>query len=120
MLQSSTPTAIRSEPYRVRFDSRTQLLLCAQTAGANRFVWNLFLANNDWRHRVGRTARDYGQWTDFPEAQMPAVVGSSRTRQSMYKRFARIRGGRYDREFQALLASPEGTVYADRKIPQVW
>ena len=66
---TSVPTAIRSERYRVRFDSRRQAELCAQTAGANRFVWNLFLANNDWRYRVRRQARGYGQWTAFPEEQ---------------------------------------------------
>ncbi|MCE2468900.1 MAG: helix-turn-helix domain-containing protein [Caldilineaceae bacterium] len=105
-LTTPIPTAIRSERYRVRFDSRRQAQLCAQTAGANRFVWNLFLANNDWRYRVCRKARGY----DFPEAQRPLWVDPSRTWQSMYKRFARIRRGTYDREFRA---SPEGAVYAD-------
>ena len=110
------PTAIRSERYRVRFDSRRQAEMCAQTAGANRFVWNLFLANNDWRYRVCRKARGYGRWTDFPEAQRPLLVDPSRTWQSMYKRFAMIRSGKYDREFQAFLASPEGAVYADQDL----
>ncbi|MCY4522285.1 MAG: helix-turn-helix domain-containing protein, partial [Caldilineaceae bacterium] len=110
------PTAIRSERYRVRFDSRRQAELCAQTAGANRFVWNLFLANNDWRYRMARKARGYGRWTDFPEAQRPLLVDPSRTWQSMYKRFAMIRSGKYDREFQAFLASPEGAVYADQDL----
>ena len=32
----------------------------------------------------------------------------------MYKRFARIRGGTYDREFRAFLDAPEGVVYADQ------
>ncbi len=111
-----TPTAIRSERYRVRFDSRRQAEMCAQTAGANRFVWNLFLANNDWRYRVCRKARGYGRWTDFPEAQRPLLVDPSRTWQSMYKRFAMIRSGKYDREFQAFLASPEGAVYAEQDL----
>ncbi len=109
-------TEIRSERYRVRFDRRRQAELCAQTAGANRFVWNLFLANNDWRYRMCRKARGYGQWTDFPAEQRPLVVDPSMTWQSMYKRFAMIRGGTYDREFQAFLASPEGAVYADQDL----
>ena len=113
---TTTPTAIRSERYRVRFDSRRQAELCAQTAGANRFVWNLFLANNDWRHRVCRKAQGYGQWTDFPAEQRPLAVDPSTTWQSMYKRFAMIRSGTYDREFQAFLASPEGAVYADQDL----
>ena len=76
-----TPTEIRSERYRVRFDSRRQAEMCARTAGANRFIWNLFLANNDWRHRVVRAARGYGQWTDFPRRSVrwrwtPAGLGS--------------------------------------------
>ncbi len=110
------PTAIRSERYRVRFDSRRQAEMCAQTAGANRFVWNLFLAYNDWSYRVCRKARGYGRWTDFPEAQRPLLVDPSRTWQSMYKRFAMIRSGKYDREFQAFLASPEGAVYAEQDL----
>ena len=113
---TATPTIVRSERYRVRFDSRRQAELCAQTAGANRFVWNLFLANNDWRYRVCRRLRGYGQWTDFPEAQRPLVVDPSTTWQSMYKRFAMIRSGTYDREFQAFLAAPEGAVYADQDL----
>ena len=40
---AAAPTTIRSGRYRVRFDSRRQAELCAQTAGANRYVWNLFL-----------------------------------------------------------------------------
>ena len=90
--------------------------MCARTAGANRFIWNLFLANNDWRHRMVRTARGYGQWTDFPEAQRPLAVDPGRTWQSMYKRFAMIRSGQYDREFRAFLTSPEGTVYAGQDL----
>ena len=113
---TSVPTTIRSERYRVRFDSRRQAELCAQTAGANRFVWNLFLANNDWRYRVCRRLRGYGRWTDFPEEQRPLAVDPSRTWQSMYKRFAMVRGGTYDREFQAFLAAPEGAVYADQDL----
>ncbi len=113
---TATPTTVRSERYRVRFDSRRQAELCAQTAGANRFVWNLFLANNDWRYRVCRQARGYGQWTDFPEEQRPLAVDPSTTWQSMYKRFALIRSGQYDREFQAFLAAPEGAVYADQDL----
>ena len=111
-----TPTAIRSERYRVRFANRRQAQLCAQTAGANRFIWNLFLAYNNWRHRVCRKARGYGRWTDFPEGQRPLWVDPSRTWQSMYKRFARIRRGTYDREFRAFLAAPEGAVYADQDL----
>ena len=114
--QTAPPTAVRSERYRVRFDSRRQAELCAQTAGANRFVWNLFLANNDWCHRVRRKARGYGQWTDFPAGQRPLAVDPSTTWQSMYKRFAMIRSGQYDREFQAFLAAPEGAVYADQDL----
>ena len=110
------PTAIRSERYRVRFANRRQAQWCAQTAGANRFIWNLFLANNNWRHRVCRKARGYGRWTDFPAGQRPLWVDPSRTWQSMYKRFAMVRGGTYDREFQAFLASPEGAVYADQDL----
>ena len=98
---SSAPTAIRSERYRVRFDSCRQAELCAQTAGANRFVWNLFLPNNDWRHRVGRKARDYGPWTDFPAEQRPLAVDQSTTWQSLYKQFAMICSGQYDRVFQS-------------------
>ena len=113
---SSAPTAVRSERYRVRFDNRRQAELCAQTVGANRFVWNLFLANNDWRHRVRRKARGYGQWTDFPAGQRPLAVDPSTTWQSMYKRFAMIRSGQNDREFQAFLAAPEGAVYADQDL----
>ena len=114
--QTTTPTAVRSERYRVRFDSHRQAELCVQTAGANRFVWNLFLANNDWRYRVCRKARGYGQWADFPAEKRPLVVDPSTTWQSMYKRFAMIRSGAYDREFQAFLASPEGAVYADQDL----
>ena len=113
---TATSTTVRSERYRVRFDSRRQAELCAQTAGANRFVWNLFLANNNWRYRVRRQARGYGQWTNFPVGQRPLAVDPSTTWQSMYKRFAMIRGGTYDREFQAFLASPEGAVYADQDL----
>ncbi len=113
---TTKPTAIRSERYRVRFDHRGQAELCAQTAGANRFVWNLFLAYNDWSYRMARKARGYGRWTDFPEAQRPLLVDPGRTWQTMYKRFAMIRSGRYDREFQAFLASPEGVVYADQDL----
>ena len=90
--------------------------MCAQTAGANRFIWNLFLANNNWHYRVCRKARGYGQWTDFPAGQRPLAVDPSRTWPSMYKRFARIRGGTYDREFRAFLAPPEGAVYADQDL----
>ncbi|MCY4521930.1 MAG: transposase, partial [Caldilineaceae bacterium] len=101
---------------RVRFDHRGQAALCAQTAGANRFVWNLFLAYNDWSYRVARRARAYGRWTEFPEAQRPLLVDPGRTWQTMYKRFAAIRSGCFDREFQAFLQSPEGSVYADRDL----
>ena len=93
--------------------------MCAQTAGANRFVWNLFLAYNDWSYRMARMARKargYGRWTDFPEAQRPLLVDPGRTWQTMYKRFTMIRSGKYDREFQAFLASPEGAVYADQDL----
>ncbi|MCY4520083.1 MAG: transposase [Caldilineaceae bacterium] len=113
---TTKPTAIRSERYRVRFDHRGQAELCAQTAGANRFVWNLFLAYNNWSYRMARKARGYGRWTDFPEAQRPLLVDPGRSWQSMYKRFAMIRSGKYDREFQAFLASPEGAVYADQDL----
>ncbi|MCY4519516.1 MAG: helix-turn-helix domain-containing protein, partial [Caldilineaceae bacterium] len=88
--------AIRSERYRVRFDHRGQAEMCAQTAGANRFVWNLFLAYNDWSYRMARKARGYGRWTDFPEAQRPLLVDPGRTWQTMYKRFTMIRSGKYD------------------------
>ena len=100
----------------MRFDHRGQAEMCAQTAGANRFVWNLFLAYNDWSYRMARKARGYGLWTDFPEARRPLLVDPGRTWQTLYKRFAMIRSGRYDREFQAFLASPEGAVYADQDL----
>ena len=113
---TTTPTAIRSERYRVRFDHRGQAELCAQTAGANRFVWNLFLAYNDWSYRVTRQSEGSGRCTDGPDDEYPQAVNPSRTWQTMYKRFAAIRNGRFDREFQAFLQSPEGAVYADQDL----
>ena len=44
--------AIRAERYRVRFDSPMQAALCAQIAGACRYVWNHMLADCQWRHRM--------------------------------------------------------------------
>ena len=43
---------IRAERYRVRFDSARQAALCAQIAGACRYVWNHMLADCQWRYRM--------------------------------------------------------------------
>ena len=96
----------------MRFDHRGQAALCAQMAGANRFVWNLFLAYNDRSYRVVRLARGYEQWTDFPEEHQPLLVNPGRAWQTMYKRFAAIGSGCFAREFQAFLQSPEGSADA--------
>ena len=87
---TTKPTAIRSERYRVRFDHSGQAEMCAQTAGANRFVWNLFLAYNDWSYRMARKAR--GLAGCGPTSRMANTATglwiSGRTWQTLYKRFA--------------------------------
>ena len=48
-------TVIRSERYRVHFDSAQQAALCARVAGANRYVWNHMLADCIFRWRMWRS-----------------------------------------------------------------
>ncbi len=50
-------TVIRSERYRVHFDSAQQAALCARVAGANRYVWNHMLADCIFRWRMWRSYR---------------------------------------------------------------
>ncbi|MCY3658024.1 MAG: transposase, partial [Caldilineaceae bacterium] len=47
-------TVIRSERYRVHFDSAQQAALCARVAGANRYVWNHMLADCIFHWRMWR------------------------------------------------------------------
>ena len=49
---TTEPPVIRAERYRVRFDSPQQAALCAQIAGACRYVWNHMLADCQWRYRM--------------------------------------------------------------------
>lgn len=84
-------TEVRSERYRIRFDSADQAELCAQTAGACRLVWNILLAYNDWAYRNARMARQFGTWTDFPESQRPCLENPGTTFQSMFLRFTDLR-----------------------------
>ena len=54
----TTPTrAVRAERYRVRFDSPLQAVLCAQIAGACRYVWHHMLADCQWRYRTWKMYR---------------------------------------------------------------
>ncbi|MCY4522606.1 MAG: transposase, partial [Caldilineaceae bacterium] len=55
---STTPASvIRAERYRVRFDSPMQAALCAQIAGACRYVWNHMLADCQGRYRMWKAYR---------------------------------------------------------------
>ena len=49
---TTEPQVLRAERYRVRFDSSQQAALCAQIAGACRYVWNHMLADCQWRYRM--------------------------------------------------------------------
>ena len=49
--------AIRAERYRIRFDNPQQAALCAQIAGACRYVWNHMLADCQWRYRMWKMYR---------------------------------------------------------------
>ncbi len=49
---TTEPPVLRAERYRVRFDSAMQAALCAQIAGACRYVWNHMLADCQWHYRM--------------------------------------------------------------------
>ncbi len=51
-LDSTTDTVIRSERYRIRFDSPRQAQACAGLAGATRFMWDALLADQEARYRL--------------------------------------------------------------------
>ncbi|MCY4519275.1 MAG: transposase [Caldilineaceae bacterium] len=54
---TTEPSVLRAERYRVCFDNPQQAALCAQIAGACRYVWNHMLADCQWRYRMWKMYR---------------------------------------------------------------
>ena len=98
-----TPTAVRAERYRIRFDRRAQAARCARIAGACRLVWNLLPADCARRYRLRRS---FGAWTGSDTSVSFFTLG---------KRFTDIRNRPEDaRVRRAFLGAPWGRRCRDR------